>query len=99
MEAVFTSSTGLKAFAGLRNDPFFFDGEGYSALVASFAAPGQSGNVATAFGLGVRPRNDSFKNRNVSAIVFEMDLNTLAPLAGGVRPSIRVWSTTARKVS
>lgn len=96
IESVFTSPTGLKGFAGLRNDPFFFDAQGYSALVASFAAAGQSGDVAVAFGLGTRPRRDSFADRNVSAAVFEMDLNTLAPLTGGVRPRIRLWGTTAR---
>lgn len=97
IEGVITSPAGLKAFAGLRNDPFFFDAEGFSALVASFGAGApQSGDVAAAFGLGTRPRRDSFANRNVSAIVFEMDLNTLAPITGGVRPKMRVWGTTAR---
>src|SRR5687767_7931551 len=57
---VFTSTGGMRAFAGLRNDTFFFDAEGYAALVASFAAPGQSGDVVGAFGLGTRPRRDSF---------------------------------------
>ena len=99
METVFTSTTGIKAFAGYRNDPFFFDSQGFTALVASFAAPGQSGDVVGAFGLGTRARRDSFAGRNVSAIVFEMDLNTLAPLAGATRPSIRVWATTSRRVS
>ena len=37
VDGVFTSPSGLKAFAGLRNDPFFFDAEGYAALAASFA--------------------------------------------------------------
>lgn len=98
-ETVFTSPTGLKGFAGLRNDPFFFDAEGYAALVASFAAAGQSGDVVSAFGLGTRARRDSFANRNISAIVFEMDLESVSPAVAGVRRSVRVWSTTARKVS
>src|ERR1700680_1486392 len=35
--------------------------------------------------------------RNVSAIVFEMDLDTVAPkAANGTRPKIRVWATTSR---
>ena len=100
IEKVFTSSTGLKGFAGLRNDPFFFDGEGYAALVASFAAPGQSGDLVGAFKLGgTTPRRDSFAFRNVSVIVFEMDIDALAPRnAAGTRPKIRVWGTTARLV-
>lgn len=99
IEQVFTSSGGMRAFAGLRNDPFFFDAEGFTALVTSFAGDGQSGDAATAFGLiPPRPRRDSFANRNVSAIVFEMDNDALAPIQGvpGTRPQIRVWGTTAR---
>jgi hypothetical protein len=96
IEEVFVSLSGLKAFAGLRNDPFFFDAQGYGALVASFAAAGQSGDVIGAFGLNTRPRRDSFAGRNVSAVVFEMDLNALSPLVGAARPQIRVWSVTAR---
>lgn len=91
IETVFESS-GLKFFAGTRNDPFFFDAEGYAALVASFAAPGQSGDVAGAFRLG-QARRDSFAARNVSAIVFEMD--TAALTAGG-SSRVRVWGTTGR---
>ena len=51
IEEVFTSPSGMRAFAGLRNDPFFFDAEGYAALVASFATPGQAGDVVGAFRL------------------------------------------------
>lgn len=100
IEKVFTSSTGLKGFAGLRNDPFFFDAEGYTALLATFAAPGQSGDLVSAFRLGgTTPRRDSFANRNVSVIVFEMDTDALAPRnAAGTRPKIRLWGTTARLV-
>ncbi len=97
IESVFISPGGMKAFAGLRNDPFFFDAEGYAALVASFAGAGQSGDVIGAFRLGGGlPRRDSFALRNVSAIVFEMSSDVLAPAVGGVRPKIRVWATTGR---
>jgi hypothetical protein len=97
IEEVFTSPSGSRAFAGLRNDPFFFDAEGYAALVASFAAPGQSGDVLGAFRLtGNQPRRDSFANRNVSAIVFEMPNVALAPPTGNFRPRVKVWGTTAR---
>ena len=97
IETIVTGGGGLRAFAGLRNDPFFFDGEGYTALVASFAAPGASGDPVTAFGLGARARRDSFANRNVSAVVFEMDLNSVSPLVGAARAPIRVWSVTGRE--
>ncbi len=98
IEAVFVTASGIKAFAGQRNDPFFFDAEGLTALLNTFAAPGQSGDLVSAFRLaGNQPRRDSFANRNVSAIVFEMDLDAAAPKGGGgARPKLRIWATTAR---
>lgn len=101
LESVFTSTNGLKGFAGLRNDPFFFDAEGYNGMIAAFdgAAPA-GGYLVNAFGLGTRARRDSFANRNVSAIVFEMDINAVAPAAAnGARPRLQVWATTARRAS
>ena len=96
-ESVFSSPGGMRAFAGLRNDPFFFDAEGYAALVASFATPGQNGDVVGAFRLGGGlARRDSFAFRNVSVIVFEMGNDALAPAVNGIRPKVRVWSTTGR---
>ena len=84
----------------MRNDPFFFDAEGYNGMIAAFAqAPPAGGYVVNSFGLGSRARRDSFANRNVSAIVFEMDLDTLAPLSNGSRPKLQFWATTARRVS
>lgn len=85
-------ANGLKFFAGTRNDPFFFDAEGYAALVASFSAPGQSGDAAGAFRVGTAPRRDSFAGRNVQAIVFEMDTGAMT----GASARVRVWATTGR---
>ena len=97
-ESVLTSTTGLRAFAGMRNDPFFFDAEGYNGMIAAFdAAAPPAGYLVTSFGLGTRPRRDSFANRNISAVVFEMDLDVVAPLSGGSRPKIQAWATTARR--
>lgn len=99
VEQVIQTNTGFKAFAGLRNDPFFFDAQGLGALFGTFATPGQNGDLVTSFGIGTRARRDSFANRNVSAIVFDMSLEAVAPLtAGGARPQIRVWGTTSRLV-
>lgn len=100
IEQVFATPNGLKAYAGQRNDPFFFDAEGLAALYASFATPGQNGDLAGAFGIGTRPRRDSFGLRNVSVIVFDMDINALAPKKpDGSRPQLRVWGVTSRLVS
>ena len=97
-ETILTSSTGLRAFAGMRNDPFFFDAEGYNGMVAAFdsAAP-PGGSLVNSFGLGTRARRDSFANRNITAVVFEMDLDVVAPASGGSRPKIQAWATTARR--
>lgn len=98
IEQVLAGTAGLRGFAGLRNDPFFFDAEGLTALLNTFAAPGQSGDVVSAFRLaGNQPRRDSFAFRNVSAAVFEMSLDAVAPRSGtGTRPQVRVWATTSR---
>jgi hypothetical protein len=97
-ETVLTSSTGLRAFAGMRNDPFFFDAEGYNGMVAAFdAAPPAGGYLVSSFGLGTRARRDSFANRNITLVVFEMDVNAVAPAVGGSRPKIQAWATTARR--
>ncbi len=97
-EVTLSSPSGLRAFAGIRNDPFFFDAEGYNGMVAAFdsAAPA-GGYLVSSFGLGTRPRRDSFANRNISAIVFEMDLDVVAPATGAARPKIQAWATTARR--
>jgi hypothetical protein len=97
IETVIQARSG-KAFAGLRNDPFFFDFEGFTALLNTFAAPGQSGDLVSSFRLtGNQPRHDSFAGRNVSAIVFEMDFDAVAPMAAnGARPKLRAWGTTSR---
>lgn len=99
IERVLTANSGgLRGFAGLRNDPFFFDAEGFTTLLNTFGGAGQSGDVVTAFRLtGGQPRRDSFAGRNISAVVFEMDLDAVAPrAANGTRPKLRVWATTSR---
>jgi len=95
---VLLTTSGIRAFAGLRNDPFFFDAQGLSALLGTFATPGQNGDVVTAFRVASGlPRRDAFAFRNLSFIVFEMDLEAVAPrAASGARPRIRAWGTTSR---
>ncbi len=99
IEQVFATPSGIKGFAGLRNDPFFFDAQGLGALLTTFQTAGQNGDLVTAFGIGIRPRRDSFANRNVSVIAFDMDLDVLAPrLLNGSRPQLRAWAVTSRLV-
>ena len=82
-----TTVSGLRFYAGLRDDPFFFDTQGFNATLASFgddSAP--NGQVL------ITNTRDSFANRNVTVIVFEMDLD--AAVAGS--PEIYFWGTSAR---
>ncbi|MGH2828891.1 MAG: hypothetical protein ACRDJM_00250 [Actinomycetota bacterium] len=89
VEQVVTAPNGLRFYAGLRDDPFFFDAQGFNATLASFgddSAP--DGQVL------ITNTRDSFANRNVTVIVFEMDL--AAATAGS--PEIYFWGTSARIV-
>jgi Domain of unknown function (DUF4331) len=86
VEQVVTAN-GLRFYAGLRDDPFFFDAQGFNATLASFgddSAP--DGQVL------ITSTRDSFANRNVTVIIFEMDL--AAATAGS--PELYFWGTTAR---
>lgn len=100
IEQIVHAPGGVRGFAGLRNDPFFFDSQGLSSLFNTFAAPGQNGDLLLAFGLeppNQRARRDSFAGRNASSIVFEISLDAVAPRSiVGTRPKIRVWATTGR---
>ena len=87
VEQVNTTPNGLRFFAGLRDDPFFFDFEGFRATLNSFgdaSAPDGSFQFDNT--------RDSFAFRNLTAIVFEMDE------AAATRGSdqIYVWATSGR---
>lgn len=87
VEEVVTSPGGLRFYAGLRDDPFFFDAQGFNATLASFgddSAP--DGEVL------ITSTRDSFADRNVTVVIFEMDL---AAATGG-SDEILFWGTSAR---
>jgi hypothetical protein len=83
---------GTKLYAGLRDDAFFFDLQGFRETLL------EAGNPTTPAGLGgmrgIRFANERnhFARKNTSALAIEM------PIAGalGMGTSIRVWGTTAR---
>jgi hypothetical protein len=79
----------VKAFAGLRDDPFFFDLAGYLDILA--ALDDDKSNDAKSFVGCTSPRTDFFKGLNVSAIVLELPPSMLT--ANG-SSSIGVWATT-----
>lgn len=82
------SPSGLRAFAGLRDDPFFFNSQGLAATTATFSGdPDQpSGEIRFDSSL------DSFGFRNLSVVAFELDSEAAA---SGQR-YLRTWSTSAR---
>lgn len=89
-DAILTDdASGLRAFAGLVEDPFFFDSQGFGEMLASFAAAGQSGTIP------FMNTRDTFGGRNLSAIVFEMELT--AALGGNATgPVLQFWGDTYR---
>jgi Domain of unknown function (DUF4331) len=80
---------GVKAFAGLRDDPFFFDLAGYLDILA--ALDDDKTNDDKSFVGCKSPRTDFFKGLNVSAIVLELPP---AMLTAGDSSNIGVWATT-----
>ena len=87
VEQVVTAPNGLRFYAGLRDDPFFFDAEGFNATLGSFGDDTASDGTVQ-----IINTRDSFANRNVTVIIFEMDLE--AATAGS--PEIYFWGTSAR---
>ena len=82
--AVNNGPSGIKFFAGRRDDPFFFDLLGFINILG----PGSFLGCGAA---DAHPENDTFKGQNVSSIVVELPSSLLE--AGG-NPHIGVWATT-----
>lgn len=80
---------GIRAYAGLRDDPFFFDLAGYLDILAALDT--DTTNDAKSFVGCTAPRTDFFKGLNVSSIVIELPSSLLT--AGG-KSNIGVWATT-----
>jgi Domain of unknown function (DUF4331) len=72
---------GIMLFAGFRDDPFFFDFDGFV----------QTRDTGT---LSFDNTRDTFEGRNVTAIVIEMDAEDAT---GTGESDVNVWATTARK--
>lgn len=82
-EAVVRGKAGVRAFAGLRDDPFFFDLDGYLNILSKEAGKSFLGCTS--------PRSDFFAGKNVSAIVLELP-SSLLTRAGSSQ--IGVWAAT-----
>ena len=80
---------GVKAFAGQRDDPFFFDLAGFLDITAALDA--DKTNDAKSFVGCKAPRTDFFKGFNVSSIVLDLPPSLLT--ADG-STNIGVWAAT-----
>jgi hypothetical protein len=76
-----TGTGGIKAFAGPRDDPFFFDLDQFKKITMS---------QATGFN---DPGNDTFKGTNVLSVVVEVPKTALNAATG----KINVWLETKKK--
>jgi Domain of unknown function (DUF4331) len=80
---VVNNGKGVRAFAGMRDDPFFFDLQGFLNILSS--EPGKSF-------LGCKaPRPDAFAGSNVSSIVLDLKTSLLTRSGSS---KIGVWATT-----
>lgn len=75
-----TEANGIRLFAGVRDDPFFFDFTRFNAILAGEAS-------------GFRdPGMDTFAGLNTYSIVVEVPISRL----GGDPSRLSVWGTTSR---
>jgi hypothetical protein len=78
-----TGATGIKVFAGPRDDPFFFDLNRFKMILAG-TAPGFN-----------NPGTDSFAGTNVLSVVIELPKSLLGMVTGG---KVNVWLETKKKI-
>lgn len=88
IETVNTTPSGLKFYAGYRDDPFFFDFDGFTATLATLGDPSLPPTGQLLFD----SKEDAFGHRNVTSVVFEMDQS--AASQGSSR--LCVWASTGR---
>ena len=80
--AIIASQNNFMAFAGPRDDPFFFDLDQYKKIIAG---------TATSFN---NPGTDTFKGTNVMSIVLEFPKSLL----GATNGKLSVWAEAKRKI-
>jgi hypothetical protein len=89
-DAVVNEANGIRAFAGPRDDPFFFDLVGFKNFVADLPVPA----------MGLRPAGetpvDMFAGTNISAIVIELPITALTGADSSDTGTVRAWTSTSR---
>ena len=85
-----TDAGGIKAFAGLRDDPFFFDLTGFKKFVAGPYVPA-AGLRTAADGAPA----DTFAGTNVSYMVLELPITATTGAANSSTGTIKAWASTS----
>lgn len=90
--AVINNEHGIKAFAGRRDDPFYFDLIGFLNILDFLGDPAGNRSLVLCGGdPNGHPERDTFLGQNVSSIVLEVPSKMLTE---GNNPNIGVWATT-----
>lgn len=85
----------IRATAGVFDDPFFFDLDGFQATIANLDDDTMDTETDLAFrSLMAEANNDSFAGLNTMAVVLEMDAT--AALGGNADNYLQLWATTGR---
>lgn len=85
----------VRAMAGLFDEPFFFDMDGWAATIANLDDATAATETDLAFrSLTSEDDNDTFAGTNTMAVVLEMDASEA--LGGNADDFLRVWATSGR---
>jgi hypothetical protein len=82
---------GIKIFAGLRDDPFFFDLPAFQAFVAGPKVPAAGLRPA-----GAGAPTDAFAGTNILAIVIEAPITALTGRSDANSGTIKAWASSTR---
>jgi hypothetical protein len=82
----------VKLYAGLRDDAFFFDLQGFRDTLMAAGNPMTPAGVGGDRGIRMTNDRDFFAGKNTSALVIELPVSS----ARGMGTTFRVWGTTAR---
>jgi hypothetical protein len=88
---VINSSGGVSVFAGLRDDPFFFDLPGFQGFLANPQVPAKGLRAP-----GAGDPADAFRGTNIMAIVVELPVTVVTGGSGANSGMIKTWVSTSR---
>ena len=88
---VVTSTQGVKVFAGLRDDPFFFDLTAFQAITSTPYIPAKGIRSAAA-----GDPADTFAGTNVLSIVLELPITAVTGATASNTGTIKAWASTTK---